>query len=145
MSKSISKNQCIKRLQKVAQKIGHAPSSVEWRNGGHNPAVSTLCEKFGSWNRAKEAADLDTLGQGKLRFNGVFMYVDQSGHVRIRDQHEGDRDQVYLHRLIAVAEYGIGEVAEKDIHHKSGIPWDNRPDNLIPMTRSEHSKLHANK
>jgi len=50
---------------------------------------------------------------------------------------------VLVHRLLAVAEYGYENVCDNVIHHKNGIRWDNRPDNIEVMTRSEHSKLHA--
>jgi len=51
-------------------------------------------------------------------------------------------DQVAMHRLLAVAEYGLDEVIGKDVHHKNGVPWDNRPENIELLTRSEHQTLH---
>lgn len=50
---------------------------------------------------------------------------------------------VLIHRLLAVAEYGYDEVCGNVVHHKNGIKWDNRPSNIEVMTRSDHSKLHA--
>ena len=50
---------------------------------------------------------------------------------------------VLIHRLLAVSEYGYDEVCDNVVHHKNGIKWDNRPDNIEVMTRSDHSKLHA--
>ena len=49
---------------------------------------------------------------------------------------------VRIHRLVAVAEYGYDAVVGKHIHHKNGIRWDNRPENLQPLTNSEHISLH---
>lgn len=49
---------------------------------------------------------------------------------------------VYVHRLQAVAEFGYDAVAGKSVHHENGVPWDNRPDNLELMTRSEHQNEH---
>ncbi|RBI58323.1 hypothetical protein DMJ13_27385 [halophilic archaeon] len=49
---------------------------------------------------------------------------------------------VGIHRLVAVAEYGFDAVSGKHIHHKTGIPWDNRPENLSPETQSEHMREH---
>lgn len=51
--------------------------------------------------------------------------------------------RVYVHRLLAVAEYGFDEIANKRIHHRNGIPWDNRPDNIEPLSRKEHQAEHA--
>lgn len=51
---------------------------------------------------------------------------------------------VYIHRLLAVAEYGFGAVADQDVHHKNGIPWDNRADNIALIDPSSHGQMHAN-
>jgi transposase len=54
---------------------------------------------------------------------------------------EGIR-QVYVHRLLAVAKYGFDAVCGKDVHHRNGVRWDNRPKNIEAMTKSEHAKHH---
>lgn len=48
-----------------------------------------------------------------------------------------------VHRLLAVAEYGTDRVANNDVHHKNGIPWDNRPGNIEVLSKEEHARLHA--
>jgi hypothetical protein len=50
---------------------------------------------------------------------------------------------VKIHRLAAVAWFGYEAVVGKDVHHVSGIPWDNREDNLEPLDPSEHRRRHA--
>lgn len=50
---------------------------------------------------------------------------------------------VYVHRLLAVAEYGFDAVANMDVHHENGIPWDNRPENIDVIEPAEHARLHA--
>lgn len=50
---------------------------------------------------------------------------------------------VLVHRLAAVAWFGMEAIKDKDIHHISEIPWDNREENLVPLTRSEHMKRHS--
>jgi len=52
------------------------------------------------------------------------------------------RKCVSIHRLIAVAEYGFEEVKDKEVHHKNGNLLDNRPENLKPLTGSEHKMKH---
>lgn len=47
-----------------------------------------------------------------------------------------------IHRLVAIAEYGFDQVDGKDVHHKNSIPWDNRSENLKPVTRKEHAEIH---
>jgi len=72
-------------------------------------------------------------------------------HTRQKDGYErwvasdGARgaEYVHVHRLVAVAEHGIDALDGKDVHHKNGVPWDNRPDNLELLTRAEHLSQHA--
>lgn len=47
-----------------------------------------------------------------------------------------------VHRLLAVAEFGVDAVKGVHVHHKNGIKWDNRPDNLELVTNSEHQRRH---
>lgn len=51
-------------------------------------------------------------------------------------------NHVYVHRLMMVAEHGFDEVADKHVHHKNGIEWDNRFDNLELVTNEEHRRQH---
>jgi hypothetical protein len=64
----------------------------------------------------------------------------QNGYERV--QCGVNKEQVSLHRLLAVAEYGFDAVTDKVVHHKSNIPWDNRPDNIELMDAGEHSSHH---
>jgi len=50
---------------------------------------------------------------------------------------------MYVHRLLAIAEYGIEAVKENDVHHKKEIPWLNTPGNIELMDPSEHRSHHA--
>lgn len=49
-----------------------------------------------------------------------------------------------VHRLAMVAWEGFDAVDGKRVHHKNGVKWDNRPENLELLTDSEHKSLHAN-
>lgn len=53
-----------------------------------------------------------------------------------------DVDVFGVHRLLAIAEFGTDAVAGSHIHHKNGIPWDNRVGNLEVLTPSEHNATH---
>jgi len=58
------------------------------------------------------------------------------------DARQGRGRYIYEYRL--VAEQLIGRPLRRDevVHHINGIHTDNRPDNLMVMTPSEHKKLH---
>jgi len=71
-------------------------------------------------------------------------YVTKDGYEEWRLTHHQDEYRVRIHRLAAVAWFGWSEVVQNDVHHKNGIPFDNREVNLEPLDRSEHIRLHAN-
>lgn len=54
-----------------------------------------------------------------------------------------DTEVVLIHRLLAVAEYGFDAVAGLSVHHENGVPWDNRPQNLELLSRSDHRRKHG--
>lgn len=65
------------------------------------------------------------------------------------DSERGKVDQVSVHRLMAVAEYGFEDVAGNSVHHKDpegrgrpGVPWDNRMENLEVLSKSDHALVH---
>lgn len=68
------------------------------------------------------------------------IFTRNTGHVVATGG--GDEGSIGIHRLLAVAEYGLDAVAGMDVHHKNGIPWDNRPENIELLTRSEHMRTH---
>ena len=57
-------------------------------------------------------------------------------------RYNGGMDWVYVHRLLAVALYGFDEVADNVVHHKNGVKWDNRHENIEVMSLGEHTSLH---
>lgn len=75
------------------------------------------------------------------RANGV-RYMSHKGYPCWFFDQEGAKRRVRVHRLAAVAEYGFDRVAGKIVHHKSGVPWDNRLSNLSLLTNEQHSKHH---
>lgn len=53
-----------------------------------------------------------------------------------------DGDMYRVHRLLAVAEFGADAVKDMETHHKNGIPWDNRPDNIELVDKAAHARAH---
>jgi len=75
-------------------------------------------------------------------FKTISEYSSTSGYEMWRTIHNYKDYRVLVHRLLAVAEYGLEETKNKVVHHKNGIRWDNRPENIELMTNSEHTKIH---
>jgi len=66
------------------------------------------------------------------------------GYERWLCQAGGTYDEVTVHRLLATLK--IDELSELDgmhVHHESGVPWDNRLENLHVLTPSEHRHRHV--
>lgn len=73
---------------------------------------------------------------------GVALHDMPGGYEAWTHSVDGTNHIVYVHRLLAVAEYGFDAVAGNFVHHKNRQPFDNRPSNVVPMTASEHGGLH---
>lgn len=65
-----------------------------------------------------------------------------NGYEAWQTQWKNDRHQVTVHRLLAVSEYGFDTVKDNQIHHKNGVKWDNRPENIEVLSPAEHQKRH---
>jgi len=105
------------RTQKeIADKCGVSASTINrWRN------------KFGI-----EKAGMATLD------------TDKQGYERWRCRAGGTYDEVLAHRLLATLK--VDELSELDgmhVHHESGVPWDNRLENLHVLTPAEHRHRHV--
>lgn len=78
-----------------------------------------------------------------VRVNRANYHTMPSGHTRWQASFDGDDEVMYVHRLLAISKYGVEAVMNKDIHHKNGIPWDNRPKNIDLLSPSEHISHHT--
>jgi len=114
-------------------------------------------------NSREVAEELDCSSPTVLKWLGKFdipiesatrdrlPYYATSTHGYEYYQHnlEGEKLTVQVHRLAAVAWFGWDAVSSNLVHHRDpeskgrpGIPWDNREEILVPISRSEHQRLH---
>ncbi|WP_168216069.1 HNH endonuclease [Halorussus marinus] len=68
--------------------------------------------------------------------------ITKSGYEVVETTISGSTREVRIHRLVVVAEQGFEALNGKIVHHRNGIPWDNRPENLEIMSNEEHAKVH---
>lgn len=65
------------------------------------------------------------------------------GYEQWESTYKGYSDRLLVHRLMAVAKFGYEQTVENHVHHKSGVSWDNRMENIELMDVIEHKKLHS--
>ena len=68
--------------------------------------------------------------------------TSENGYERFQTKVHGEKMSFAHHRLIAVAEHGFDALKGNVVHHKNGIPWDNRPENLEVMDQGDHVREH---
>ena len=50
---------------------------------------------------------------------------------------------IAVHRGILEEKLGRGLRADEEVHHIDGNHFNNDPDNLIALSKSEHAKIHS--
>jgi len=97
--------------------------------------------KFPGRNKSEKGKDNNAWKGGKT--------IDNNGYIKIRcEEHpRATKAGLYVFEHLLVMEKKIGRFIKKNecVHHINGIKSDNREENLIILTRGEHSSYHRNK
>lgn len=86
------------------------------------------------------------IGKDHPKWNGG-KHLRQDGYYDIWSPNHPNKkgnNRVLAHRLIMEKHIGRYLLKSEVVHHKNGIKTDNRIENLLIMTQSEHAKLHKN-
>lgn len=125
-----------KRLKKLYWEENLSQAEIAKELEVSQAGVSRAMERHGIETRSQNLAT-------SMAKSGPSPKLDNHGYVYVQTRQRGEIVQFRLHRLVAVAEYGLDQVAEKVVHHKNNISWDNRPENLELLDDSQHKQRHA--
>lgn len=71
--------------------------------------------------------------------------IIHSGYIYLKMPDDSDADsQGYVaeHRIMAREKIGRTLLKNEDVHHLNGIKTDNRPENIVVITKSQHAHDH---
>lgn len=121
----------------------------------HNLSLNQIADLFGcaystvsNWMRRHEIPTREISEAKRVRtgtHNCASYRVRDHGSTECSTTVDGTRQRILVHRLLAISEYGFDAVCDNDVHHKNGIPWDNRPSNIEVMDPGEHIAYHHTK
>lgn len=112
--------------QEIADELGCSDSTI-----------SAQLSEHGIQARSRVEANRLAQGVPYVRFG-----TNGEGYETWATDFRGERDAIGVHRVLAVSEHGREAVSGNQVHHKNGIPWDNRPGNIELLEAAEHTKHH---
>jgi len=132
------------RLRELYQERGLTTREIADELGCTNGTVSKYLNEYDIETRENWKAGVEAAKEAN-RVERVALRTLPSGYEYWASKEGEDRTNliVYVHRLLAIAEHGFDAVADVDVHHCNGVPWDNRPENIELMDKAEHAQHHS--
>lgn len=123
--------------KRIADKLGVTKRTVYCAFDAADIETRTMSE---SWELRRDRGDWTAPPDEVVKYDlPVHNFIDEYSVIH------ADGHRVPVHRLCAVAWFGLESIEGKVVHHESEIPWDNREENLEPMTKSDHWSHHMQK
>jgi hypothetical protein len=89
---------------------------------------------------------IDRRPVGRRRVERATYFTNHNGYEKWTAQTDDGTKNVYVHQLAAIAHganpHDVFSSGEYEIHHRNGIPFDNRPDNLTVVSKEQHRAIH---
>ena len=145
------------------EETGKVPTRRELNNDKSLPSDMAYRRHFGSWGNAIRAIGLEPTKpkatiqsieasvrsrKGKKGGNNKGGRIMDNGYVNIwKPEHPNAQKIGYIreHRLVMSNHLGRPLKEYEDVHHINGVKDDNKIENLKLLTKSEHTRYHANK
>jgi len=120
------------------------PEWLEDRYHGDGLSLSEMADEAGL---GSEVTILRQMQRHNIPRRDLGEHLKKEGSVTVQKQYPrmsiGGEKSYPLHRLVAVGEFGLDRVGDSVVHHKNGVIWDNRPENLEVLdSQSEHATIH---
>jgi len=112
-----------------------------------NVANSTIVRWMGGFDIEASIDPTDWLDDyyDSIRVNYANYRISGYGYPMWECRVGEESKSLKVHRLLAVAKYGVDTVKGMDVHHKNNVKWDNRIENIELKDKSEHRTDHAQK
>lgn len=120
-------------LEKLYHDMKLSMNQISKGWGCSNSTISKWIGRHDIEKRTRSEASL--LRDGTL--NQASFYTHPRGYERWRS----GEDTIDHHRLLAALKYGVDAIRGMDVHHKNGVPWDNRLENIEILEPSEHYSI----
>ena len=106
------------------------------------PRTSTIHNWYRGWPRLYRQGHTPKRGAAHKNWKGG-RYLDGRGYWRVFARGHPKANHGYAKEHILIYEREIGSIPPgSSVHHINGCKTDNRPENLVAVTESEHRKLH---
>jgi hypothetical protein len=139
MKRKFTEQDCLDALREAVAELGHSPTLEEYDSLDISPSKRTIRNRFDSWTRAKEAAGLET---HPVKSQHPCYTQNNEGYMFWTTTVNGIQLNVFEHRLLAVAKYGLEAIKGKHVHHKNGHQFHNTLENIEVVSRTEHKARH---
>lgn len=158
-TKIYSRTELISLLMDYAQKNGTAPTKRQLNGDASMPSDMAYRKEFGSWGNALRECGFEVqkphpsnncrqaVSRAKKGKTGELSpvwkggkYTDKFGYIHIWDSKKQRYERE--HRKIMAEHLGRELLKGEDVHHINGCKSDNRIDNLLLISKPQHTKLH---
>ena len=116
--------------------VGEETLGELYASGSEHDVADELGVNQVTVHNALQSIEVDTSNPRHSEYPNLIM---SQGYERITHKDH----QVLHHRLLAVAKFGFDAVTGNVVHHRNGISWDNRPENIELMTQTDHIRTHG--